>query len=101
MSFKPAQKLLSKAMPAALALSQAFLRIPDAQRTVPSRLGVTTQTFLNWIEGKSAPSADNLINAMAEFDEVHDAVMEAAHRKPAGLSRTQTRKLLEVLKEME
>lgn len=51
------QKFLNRVMPASLAISQAILRVPNAQRDIPRALGVTYQTVSNWIDGKSAPSA--------------------------------------------
>lgn len=97
MSHRSCQKFLGRSMTAALALSQAILRVPNAQRAIPRVLGVTAQTVSNWIDGKSAPSADNLISLMAEFDEVADAVLEASNRKQHGLTHEQRSKLLKLL----
>lgn len=91
------QKFLNRAMPAALAISEAILRVPNAQRDIPRALGVTYQTVSNWIDGKSAPSAEHLISLMAEFDEVADAVLEASNRKQNGLTYEQRSKLLKLL----
>lgn len=81
MSYRLQRKFLNETMSVAVALSQAFLRIPDAQRAIPTRLGVTPQTSTNYLEGRTMPSAENLIRAMAEFDEVFNEVMRLAGKR--------------------
>lgn len=98
MSFRPPQRFLDLTMSAALAISQAILRVPDAPRAIPRRIPVSGQTVSNWIEGRTTPSAVNLIQLMAEFDEVADEVLRLSQRG-GGLTEVQKRKLLEAIGE--
>jgi len=65
----------------AMAISQIVLKVPNAAREIPRRIRVTPQTVNNWIEGKTMPSAGNLVALIAEFDEVTTEVLRIAGKR--------------------
>lgn len=97
----PKRKQFFRTTMNALALDWPLViaRVPNALREIPARLNVTPRCTENWMQGRSKPSADNVVALIAMFDEVHDAIIERANRKSGGLTAVQTRKLLEVLGE--
>lgn len=96
--FRPREKFF-RVTTLALDWPNIISRVPNALREIPARTPNTTRTVFNWITGRAKPSGDNVVMLIAEFDEVHDAVLDAANRKQGGLTAVQTRKLLEVLGE--
>lgn len=98
--FRPPEKYFRKTMTAlALDWPNIISRVPNAVREIPARTPNTPRTVDNWLNGRAVPNGNNVVTLMALFDEVHDAVLEAANRKQSGLNAVQTRKLLEVLGE--
>lgn len=94
------RKLALKTMNAfALDWPNIVSRIPDATRVIPARTKYTASTVGKWLQGLAKPSGDSVATLLMEFDEFHDAILEATQRKGDGLTAVQKRKLLEVLGE--
>lgn len=100
MSSRSPRKFSLKTMHAfALDWPNLVSRIPDATRVIPARTKYTASTVGKWLQGLAKPSGDSVATLLMEFDEFHDAIIEATNRKREGLTAVQTRKLLEVLGE--
>lgn len=66
------------------ALRVQFRGVPAAVKRLARAMCSNERAARNWIEGANAPSAAVLIDMMARFDAVHDAVLEMAGRRKDG-----------------
>lgn len=94
---RPERLFKVNSIAATLDWPQIIGRIPNAVREIPARLRVTDRCAANWLDGKTKPNGDNVVQLMAAFDEVADEILRLSQRREGGLTEVQKRKPREIL----
>lgn len=95
MSFHPNHRKFLRATPNAYAeeissaLRASITRTRESAKHVALRVGATPKTVQNWLGARNGPTGAQLIELIAQDDEVYARVLELAGRAPAQITDRQ------------